>query len=368
MSTFLLTLLVVCCAARGVYSAATPLWLMADYDSELHSDILSAAASSKPSQRGKLHRSLSFHLPTFEPEQPALERLSDAAGKTLVDTRHIILPRETGDYGSGDPGVIASPGDAALKKVLFPSGFKGDFEPIEPASSCMVSRNLTVSHNKKSWKLLTRGQCPEGEWAVIVAECQPACRPQPCLQGELEYEGRCVSPSDPTVCSEEQILYITLRGTIYCDCEQDHFYHAWSSACLARRYRGPCDFGFILEINQDGNVECMANDCQSDTYEKDPTSGKCFRKDFVGYCPLDTLQFNSMDQTVGCPIIYVRAALDRAITRSCTRGSRIDHSGNCRQELVVPSLISMPRSLTDGCPDGAIRAQTGSCRRVNGFI
>ncbi|KAG0723816.1 hypothetical protein GWK47_041872 [Chionoecetes opilio] len=213
MSTFLLTLLVVCCAARGVYSAATPLQFMADYDSELHSDILSAAASSKPSHRGEVHRSNSFQLPTYEPEQPGLERLSDAAGKTLEDTRHIILPGETGDYGSGDPGVIASPGDATLSKVLYPSGFRGDFEPIEPTSGCMVSKNLTVSHNETSWKLLTRGQCPEGEWAVMVAECQPACRPQPCPQGELEYEGRCVSPSDPTVCGAGQILYLTLRGT-----------------------------------------------------------------------------------------------------------------------------------------------------------
>lgn len=369
MSTFL-TLLVACCAVRGVSLAATPLRFMLHHDDpELRFDTPPSAAFSEPLRGSEVSDSSSSVFSGSIPEQPASLLFSDDVGRTLEDTRNITFPGEaSGDGGSGDTGEITSSGDAAPSRVFYPDSFNRDNTPIELTNDCVVGDNLTISYNGTPWKLLTRGQCPEGEWAVMVAECQPGCRPQPCPAGQLEYKGRCVSLSDSTVCGEGQILYVNQRGSTFCDCEQNSFYYPWSGRCYARREQGPCDFGFFLDINQSGDVECMPNECQVDDFEKDPDSGRCYRKDFVGYCPVNSLEFHHNNQTAGCLLLDIRALFDRPIARSCRSGLRIDHLGECRQEMVVPSITSLPRSLTRGCRAGAIAVGRGPCRRVNNFF
>ena len=320
MSTFF-TLLLAYCAACGVSSAVTPWRVM------------------------------------FRDEDP--EPLIDTpAAATFNFAPPIVFPGEVS--GGGESASLLE------NSVWFPNGMNRNNKPVESISEC-VHNNLTMNYNGTSWKLLSRGNCPEGEWGVLVAECQPACRPLPCPVGQLEYQGKCVKPADSTVCGKTQILYLNLKGSTYCDCELDHFYYPWKAQCYARRQQGPCDFGYFLDINQNDQVECMPNECKADNFEKDPDTGKCYRKNYVGYCPVLSLEFHHNNYTVGCLFLDTRNLFDRAIARSCGAGSRVSHFGTCKQEIVIPSITSQPRSLTSGCRSGAIRVGNGPCRRVNNY-
>uniref|UniRef100_A0A0P4WBX7 DUF4789 domain-containing protein n=1 Tax=Scylla olivacea TaxID=85551 RepID=A0A0P4WBX7_SCYOL len=366
MFTFL-TLLVACCAARGVFSAASPLLFMLDYkDSELLSDTPPADTFSLPLRR-EVPRGISFSFTDTVPEQPARGLVSAAAGKTLERSESIMFPGDvSGGSGSGDPEQITASGDAAAELVL--PNLNRASKPIEATGDCVLNETLKISFNGSTWKLFHRDQCAEGEWVLMVAECQPGCQPRPCPTGQLLYQKKCVSPSDPTVCGEGQILYLDQRGNTYCDCEKDHFYHPWSSQCYARRERGRCDFGFFIDLDENGEVDCVPNPCQVDGFEMDPDSGRCFRKDFDGYCPTVSLQFNYNNLTVGCELIDIRNLFDSPITKSCPTGSRVGYLGDCREEVVIPSITSRPRSLSGGCRSGSILSENGSCRRLNTYV
>lgn len=364
----LLTLLVACSATRGAFSAASPLLFMADYkNSELLKDIPPANTFNLPLRRREAPRGISFSFSDTVPEQPVPERVSAVVGKTPKPSGSFLFPGAVpGDSGSGNPEPITSSGDAAPDIVL--PDLNRASTPIEATGDCVLNDTLKISFNGTTWKLFHNEQCAEGEWAVMVAECQPGCVARPCPPGQLLYGEQCVDPSDPTVCGEGQILYLDQRGNTYCDCEKDHFYYPWSGQCYARRERGRCDFGFFVDLNENGAVDCMPNPCQVDAFELDSDSGRCFRKDFEGYCPTINLKFYNNNQTVECEIVDIRNLFDSPITKSCPAGSRISYHGDCRQEVVVPSITSRPRSFSGGCRAGAIRSANGTCRRLNTYL
>lgn len=361
MSAFL-TLLVACCVARGVSPAATPLLFTLRHDDHgLRFDAPPSAPIHEP-----FRQSSSLFFSGNVPEQPAAAGLSHAVGRT--SGHRIVFEEPAGDDGNRDPGVSTPSSDAASPAVIYPNPVNRHNTPVQPIGGCGLSTNLTVFYNGVPWQLLAQGHCPDGEWAVMRPDCQPECRPRPCNETQLQYQGQCVNLSDSTVCPKEQILYLDEQGSTFCDCEENSFYYPWKGQCYARREQGPCDFGSFLDINQNGHVDCMPKECEADGYEKDPSTGRCYRKDFVGYCPPLSLQFHHNNHTAGCLSLDIRNLFDRSITRYCEAGSRIDHLGQCRQQIVVPSITSLPRSLTQGCRSGAINVGSGPCRRVNGYF
>ncbi|MPC32953.1 hypothetical protein E2C01_026289 [Portunus trituberculatus] len=359
-----LTLLVACCAGRGVFTDASPMPFIFDYkDTEIFSDTPPADTFSLPLRRRHAPRGISSFSDTV-PEQPARGLVSAAVGETLEHARSIRFPGDVpGDAGSGFP---EHSGDAAPDLVL--PNLNRATKPTEATGDCVLDETLKISYNGITYTLFQNKPCAEEEWVVMVAECQPECRPRPCPTGQLLYREQCVDPVDPTVCGEGQILYLDQRGNTYCDCEKDHFYYPRSGQCVGRRERGRCDFGFFIDLNENGEVDCVPNPCQVDSFEMDPDSGRCFRKDFDGYCPPISLQFYHNNLTVGCELIDTRNLFDSPIAKSCPAGSRVGFLGNCRQEVVVPSITSRPRSITGRCRAGTIRSDDGTCRRLNTYI
>lgn len=276
-------------------------------------------------------------------------------------------PVSPGDGGSKGPGSASSSSITTVGNVWFP-GTNRDTTITDPTSNCGVGADLKYTYEGRTWQLLSRDRCPVGEWVVMVGECKPGCRPLPCELGQLEHRGQCVNLTDPTVCDGGQVLYIDQTGSTFCDCENDRYFYPWDGQCYARQEQGPCDFGYYLDLNENGRVECVPNYCQVDEFVREPTTGKCFRKDYVGYCPEDRLQYHTSNQTVECFLIDIRNIFDRAITRSCTAGSGLDHFGNCRSEFVVPTVTALPRSLSAGCYAGTISVGGGPCRRVNKYL
>ncbi|XP_050715440.1 uncharacterized protein LOC126998093 [Eriocheir sinensis] len=333
---------------------------------------LETGALSKPLtfRRYGHHRSARFVFPGSGPAPPSPRSAS-----------RIFFPGETPPApavghdvrGPSDDGGDQDHGDASSSKITnvgavwFPRVTR-DVMPAGDANDCGVKPDLTYTYEGSTWELLSRGRCPVGEWVVMVAKCQPECRPVPCPSGQLEHQGRCVNLTDPTVCGGGQVLYVDQTGSTFCDCENDHFFYPWDGQCYARQGKGPCDFGFYLDLNENGSVECMPNYCQVDDFVKNPTTGKCVRKGYVGYCPEDRLQFHENNTIVDCFLLDIRTIFTRAVTSSCTSGSGLSHLGGCRSEFVVPSVTALPRSLTAGCYAGTLSVTGGACRRINNYV
>lgn len=333
---------------------------------------LDTGALTKPLtfRRNEHHRSTRFVFPG-----------RDAAPLSPRSASRIFFPGETEpaspvvheNRASSGNGANQDHGDSAPSKLIsvgevwFPGESRDTLHLADVSSSCGVGADLKYTYEGSTWKLLSRGECPLGEWVVMVAECTPGCKPIPCPQGQLEYEGQCVNITDPTVCGGGQVLYTDQTGSTFCDCENDHFYYRWDGQCYARQERGPCDFGFYLDLDENGNVDCVPNPCQVDTFVKNPATEKCIPKDYVGYCPEDRLQFHSNKNIVECFLVDIRNIFDRAISRSCTSGSGLTHRGTCSPQFVVPSVTALPRSLTSGCYAGTTTTR-GSCRRINYYI
>lgn len=330
---------------------------------------LEAGALTKPLpfRRYGHHRSTRFVFPGTDsaPLSPRSASRIFFPGETPpAPTDGPAVPAPSHHGGNQSHGDISSSKMTSVGALLFP-GETHDTIPAGDASTCGVGPDLKYTYEGITWTLLSRGQCPVGEWVVMVGECQPECRPLPCPMGQLEHEGRCVNPMDPTVCNGGQILYIDQTGSTFCDCENDHFFYPWDGQCYARQERGPCDFGFYLDLNENGSVECMPNYCQVDDFIKNPTTEKCVRKDYVGYCPEDRLQFHENGMIVECYLIDIRTIFTRAVTSSCGSGSGRSYFGDCRSEFVVPSVTALPRSLTSGCYAGTLSITGGACRRSN---
>lgn len=271
---------------------------------------------------------------------------------------HIVFPGETPFFPATDLDNRASPADAA-------NPGPADTPSTGLASKCEVGADFNYTYEGRTWRLLSRGPCAEGEWAVMVAECQPGCRPLPCPPGQLRHQGRCVDMTDSTVCGEGQVLYLDQTGSTFCDCANDYLSYQGHNTCYPRQEQGPCDFGFYLDLNEDDSVECMPNDCWVDGYTKDPATGKCFSKDYVGYCPKDWLQFHINKKTVDCFHFGIRGIFD-PVTEGCLKNSGLARNGKQGDKtLCVPTFIFTPYSRSYGCPMGYTKVGRGPCRKIN---
>lgn len=317
----------------------------------------------------------------FLPHQPSSSSTSSPDSFTTTKPNNVQLP------GIPDSSRVIYPGDIRtptednpnpdnskclnlLTSSLFPRA--GDHNAAS-ATKCTLAQG-TVMHEGVCKRLLAQEDCVEGEWLVLIegdsdTNAIAACKKRPCPFGQLEYEGKCVNPSDAeSVCRYGQTLYVEMTGETYCDCEQGFTYDIMSGNCYARHEQGPCSFGHYLDIGSDCSLVCVPNECEVNGFIRGKEEEKtCYRKMYYGFCEQTYQIFHAGNNTVECSASLWRSIFDVISLRTCPEGSRRDYNHECKQLFNIPSSTAYP-SLYGECGIGFQMDRRGTCRRVHSVL
>ena len=184
--------------------------------------------------------------------------------------------------------------------------------------------------------LLITGPCKKTEWLVLNDEGHAICQHRPCPYGSLYY-GRCVEPTDPTICPRGQILYVDLHGNVDCDCDKDFWYDPSSGMCFAQHEQGFCAYKKHILVIGDTQLQCVNNDCENDYYVR--FEARCYEKEYIGYCPPDRISINDAGRAE-CLTIQPFSIFGLPRLESCAAGSKKSYSGRCAKVFRLPAVSS----------------------------
>lgn len=286
----------------------------------------------------------------------------ETTGTSSSPVAAVAVTDEEGSGGDGGflfPSVIRVNMDEPEKSPSLISGI------VKAGKEICGPQHGTIEVNGTCTRFLARNECPDGEWFVEKNENGGECVPRPCPFGQLQFRGTCVNVADDTVCRDGQMLYVEFSGYVHCDCLPNFIYDPWSGKCFAQGDQGNCNFGEQVYVGEDGIVKCKRNRCLMDGFVF--SSGRCFRKQYRGYCEENLLITHLRNMTAECVAIAEHSIFDLPTMRSCTGGSLRDYTGKCRDAFRVPSVSSYP-TLYGGCPGNFVKDSRGTCRKMNRLL